>query len=419
MSIFEIGAFLIGLSALFGLINHHFVRAPHTIGLVLIALAASMALLLLESLVPAANVDTLITSVLGRIDFHETLMHGMLSFLLFAGALHVDFSALRRRFRAIGVMATAGTLISTFVIGTGTWLLAGWAGHSVPFIWALVFGALISPTDPVAVLALFRTVPVPPSLKITLAGESLFNDGVGVVVFTVILGVAIQGGEPGFLHIGELFAVEVLGGVVLGLIAGYAGYRAMYHLDEPNLEVLTTLAVVMVCYAAAIRLGASGPIAMVVAGLFIGNEGTKYALSERSRDYLQKFWSLLDEILNSVLFLLIGLEVLIIARTGFDYWMGLLVIPMALAGRWLSVFLSIGVLSRWETFTRGAVAVLTWGGLRGGIAVALALSLPASEYRPFILSITYVVVLFSIIVQGLTVTRLVRRVIPTRSTDPY
>ena len=412
MSIFEIGAFLIGLSALFGLINHHFVRAPHTIGLVLIALAASMALLLLESLVPAANVDTLITGVLGRIDFHETLMHGMLSFLLFAGALHVDFSAMRRRFRTIGVMATAGTLISTFVIGTGTWLLAGWAGHSIPFIWALVFGALISPTDPVAVLALFRTVPVPPSLKITLAGESLFNDGVGVVVFTVILGIAIQGGEPGFLHIGELFAVEVLGGVVLGLIAGYVGYRTMYHLDEPNLEVLITLAVVMVCYAAAIRLGASGPIAMVVAGLFIGNKGMKYAVSERSRDYLQKFWSLLDEILNSVLFLLIGLEVLIVARTGFEYWMGLTVIPVVLAGRWLSVFLSISMLSRWEAFDRGAVTVLTWGGLRGGIAVALALSLPANDYRPFILSITYVVVLFSIIVQGLTVTRLIRRVVP-------
>ncbi len=415
MSLFEIGAFLIGLSALFGYINHRYLRAPHTIGLVLIALAASLALLVIESLVPAANVDTLIVGVLGRIDFHETLMHGMLSFLLFAGALHVDLFALRSRYRTIGLMATAGTAVSTLVIGAVTWLLAGWAGHSIPFVWALVFGALISPTDPVAVLALFRTVPVPPALKGTLAGESLFNDGVGVVVFTILVGVAVQGGEPSLLHIGELFAVEVLGGVVLGLVAGYVGYRAMHHLDEPNLEALITLAVVMVCYAAAIRLEASGPIAMVVAGLFIGNKGMKYAVSERSRDYLQKFWMLLDEILNSVLFLLIGLEVLIIARTGFDFWMGVLVIPVTLAGRWLAVFLSIAALRRWEAFTKGAIPVLTWGGLRGGIAVALALSLPANEFRPLILHVTYVVVLFSIIVQGLTVTRLIRRVVPAES----
>ena len=415
MSLFEIGAFLIGLSALFGYINHRYLRAPHTIGLVLIALAASLALLVIESLVPAANVDTLIVGVLGRIDFHETLMHGMLSFLLFAGALHVDLFALRSRYRTIGLMATAGTVVSTLVIGTVTWLLAGWAGHSIPFVWALVFGALISPTDPVAVLALFRTVPVPPALKVTLAGESLFNDGVGVVVFTILVGVAVQGGEPSFLHIGELFAVEVLGGLALGLVAGYIGYRAMHHLDEPNLEALITLAVVMVCYAAAIRLEASGPIAMVVAGLFIGNKGMTYAVSERSRDYLQKFWMLLDEILNSVLFLLIGLEVLIIARTGFDFWIGVLVIPVTLAGRWLAVFLSIAALRRWEAFTKGAVPVLTWGGLRGGIAVALALSLPANEFRPLILHVTYVVVLFSIIVQGLTVTRLIRRVIPAES----
>ena len=415
MSLFEIGAFLIGLSALFGYINHRYLRAPHTIGLVLIALVASLAMLLVESLMPAANVDALIVEVLGGIDFHDTLMHGMLSFLLFAGALHVDLSALRRRFRTIGLMATAGTLISTLLIGTGTWLLAGWAGHPIPFVWALVFGALISPTDPVAVLALFRTVPVPSSLKATLAGESLFNDGVGVVVFTVILGVAIQGGEPSFLRIGELFAVEVLGGVALGLIAGYACYRAMHRLDELNLQVLITLAVVMVSYAAAIRLDASGPIAMVVAGLFVGNEGMKYGVSERSRDHLQRFWSLLDEVLNSVLFLLIGLEVLIIARGGFEYWMGLLAIPVALAGRWLSVILSTAALRRWEAQSRGAVSVLTWGGLRGGIAVALALSLPANEYRPFILSITYVVVVFSIIVQGLTIARLTRRVVPAQS----
>ncbi len=411
MSLFEIGAFLIGLSALFGYINHRYLHAPHTIGLVLIALAASLSLLVIESLVPAANVDTLITEVLGQIDFHEALMHGMLSFLLFAGALHVDLGALRKRLRAIGVMATAGTLISTLFIGIGTWLLAGLAGHPLPFIWALVFGALISPTDPVAVLSLFRTVPVPSTLKATLAGESLFNDGMGVVVFTVFVGVAVQGGEPELLHIGELFAVEILGGVLLGLAAGYVGYRAMHLLDEPNLEVLITLAVVMVCYAAAVRLNASGPIAMVVAGLFIGNKAMKFAVSERSRDYLQKFWMLLDEILNSVLFLLIGLEVLIIARTGFDYWMGLLLIPVALTGRWLSVFLSIAATRRWEAFTSGAVPVLTWGGLRGGIAVALALSLPANEFRPLILNVTYVVVLFSIIVQGLTVTRLVRRVV--------
>ena len=415
MSLFEIGAILIGLSALFGYINHRYLRAPHTIGLVLIALVASLAMLLVESLVPAANIDAVVVEVLGGIDFHDTLMHGMLSFLLFAGALHVDATALRRRFRTIGLMATAGTLVSALVIGTATWLLAGWAGHPIPFVWALVFGALISPTDPVAVLALFRTVRVPSSLKVTLAGESLFNDGLGVVVFTVILGVAIQGGEPSFLHVGELFVVEVLGGVALGLVAGYTCYRAMHRLDELNLQVLVTLAVVMVSYAAAIRLGVSGPIAMVVAGLFVGNEGMKYGVSERSREHLQRFWSLLDEVLNSVLFLLIGLEVLIIVRDGFEYWMGVLAIPVALAGRWLSVTLSTTALRRWEMQPKGAISILTWGGLRGGIAVALALSLPANEYRPFILSITYVVVVFSIIVQGLTIGRLIRRFVPAGS----
>ena len=413
MSIFEIGAFLIGLSALFGYINYRYLRAPPTIGLVLIALAASLALLLIESVFPSANVDSLITGVLERIDFHDTLMHGMLSFLLFAGALHVDFSALRRQSRTIGLMATVGTVLSTGLIAGGTWVLASIAGHPIPFIWALVFGALISPTDPVAVLGIFESVRVPATLKATLAGESLFNDGLGVVVFTVILGIALQGNNPGFLHIGELFVVEVLGGFVLGLIAGYTGYRALYRINDPNLDILITLAVVMVGYATAIRLGVSGPIAMVVAGLFIGNEGMKFALSASSADYLKKFWSLLDNILNSVLFLLIGLEVLIIARTGFAPWVGLIVIPVTVASRWLSVVFSKTLLSRWEVFGKGAVTVLTWGGLRGGIAVALALSLPPNEYRPFILSITYVVVLFSIIVQGLTVTRVVRRVIPT------
>ncbi len=420
MSVFEIGAFLIGLSALFGYINHRYLRVPHTIGLVLIALAASLTVIAIDFLVPASDADLLITNVLDQIDFHEALMHGMLSFLMFAGALHVDFSALRARFRSIAMMATVGTLISAFVIAGGVWLVFDLVGLPMPFIWALVFGALISPTDPVAVMGLFRTLTVPSTLEAKMAGESLFNDGVGVVLFTIVVSIAVSGAAGGdlqYLELVEFFAIEVFGGALLGLLAGYAGYRAMYHIDEHNLEVLITLAVVMVTYAVAIRLHMSGPIAMVVAGLFIGNKGMKYAVSENTRDYVQKFWSLLDEILNSILFLLIGLEVLIILRTGFGFWVGILIIPITLFGRWLSVYLSISLLKRWETFTKGAVLILTWGGLRGGIAVALALSLPANEYRPAILSVTYAVVLFSIIVQGLTVGRLVARVIPSELED--
>ena len=416
MTVFEIGAFLIGLSALFGYINHRFVRAPHTIGLVLIALAASLTVIAIDSLVPASDADVLITGVLEQIDFHEALMHGMLSFLMFAGALHVDLSVLRSRYRAIAMMATVGTIISACIIAGGVWLVFGLLGIPMPFIWALVFGALISPTDPVAVMGLFRTLDVPRTLEAKMAGESLFNDGVGVVVFTVVVGIATgtaaEGAGFSYPALMGLFAVEVFGGAALGLLGGYAGYRAMHHIDEHSLEVLITLAVVMVTYAVAIRLHMSGPIAMVIAGLFIGNQGMRYAVSERTRDYLQKFWSLLDEILNSVLFLLIGLEVLIIVRAGFGFWVCVAIIPVTLLGRWFSVYLPITLLGRWETFTRGAVPILTWGGLRGGIAVALALSLPANEYRPAILSITYATVLFSIVVQGLTVARLVARVIP-------
>ena len=353
--------------------------------------------------------------MLHQIDFHETVMNGMLSFLLFAGAMHVDFSVFKTRFQAIALMATMGVMISTFVIGGASWLLLNFFGFDFPFIWALVFGALISPTDPVAVLGLFKTVKVPETLEAKMAGESLFNDGVGVVVFTVVVGVAIGGGahgvEMGIATVAELFVTEAIGGAILGLIAGYVGYRAMYHIDEHNLEVLVTLAVVMVTYAIAIRLHMSGPIAMVIAGLFIGNKGMDLAVSDNTRDYVRKFWSLLDEILNSVLFLLIGLEVLVISRQVDAVKVAVLIIPLTLAARWLSVYIPISILSRWNTFTKGAIPILTWCGLRGGIAVALALSLPANEYKPTILTITYAVVLFSIIVQGLTIKPLIEKLI--------
>ena len=415
MSIFSIGAILVGLSALYGFINHRFLHLPHTIGLGVIALLASLSIIGLNLIVPSAQIGQRVTDVLRQIDFNETLMHGMLSFLMFAGALHADFSAIKTSRLTIGVMSIFGTLISTFVIGASMWFLLGFFEFKLPFVWALVFGALISPTDPVAVLSLFKTVEVPDTLQAKMTGESLFNDGVGVVLFTVVLAIALadegHGGNIGPTEVIKLFFTEVAGGALLGLVAGYIGYRAMYGINESSLEVLITLALVMVTYSLALSLHMSGPIAMVVAGLFIGNSGVKYAMSEKTRDYVLTFWTLIDEILNSVLFLLIGFEVLVVAESIENLWFALLAIPVTLFARTFSVTIPITILSHWETFTKGAVPILIWGGLRGGIAVALALSLPDIKYKFAILTITYGVVLFSIIVQGLTVKPLIKMVV--------
>lgn len=415
MSIFTIAAILVGLSALFGYINHRFLHLPHTIGLVVIALAASLSIIGFDLIQPSFHIGKQVTGVLRQIDFNETLMHGMLSFLLFAGALHADFSSFKSRRLTIGVMACLGTLISTFVVGVMMWFLLSLFGFEFPFIWALVFGALISPTDPVAVLSLFKIVDVPDTIQAKMVGESLFNDGIGIVIFTVVVAIAIadgeQSGNMGAVEIIKLFFTEAVGGAVLGLAAGYIGYRAMFGINEPSLEVLITLALVMVTYAIALALDMSGPIAMVIAGLFIGNRGVKYAMSEKTREYVLTFWTLIDEILNSVLFLLIGLEVLVVAKSIDLLEVTLLAIPVTIFARSLSVAIPIAILSHWKTFTKGAVPVLIWGGLRGGIAVALALSLPDTEYKAAILSITYGVVLFSIIVQGLTVKPLIKRMV--------
>jgi CPA1 family monovalent cation:H+ antiporter len=427
LSLFEIAAMMLALSALFGWVNHAFLKLPHTIGLLVMALVASLVLLGLQVAIPSLGLTDLVQSAVGQIDFNETVMNGMLAFLLFAGALHVDMNFLKSKRWAIGLMATLGVLISTAIVGVGFYLVAKMLGIPLPFIWALVFGALISPTDPVAVLSILKTVDMPPELEAKIAGESLFNDGVGVVVFTIIVAVAVQmtgvdvgshGGGHGTgqvdaMSVAKLFFVEAGGGALLGIFTGWLAYRAMAMIDEHAIEILITLGIVAGTYALAQRLHLSGPIAVVVAGLLIGNKGAEYAMSERTRTYLFGFWEMIDEILNSVLFLLIGLEILILSSSMDPKFaiVVLLAIPLVLLARLIAVTIPIRFLGIFQTFTKGAIPVLTWGGVRGGISVALALSLPDVPEKPIILIATYGVVIFSIIVQGLTVKNVVKRLV--------
>ncbi|MDQ0326716.1 CPA1 family monovalent cation:H+ antiporter [Rhodopseudomonas julia] len=413
LSLFDISALLLVLSALFGWVNVRFIRLPHTIGMLLMALFASLAIVAFDVVVPGSHVREAFTETIRQIDFFDTLMHGMLAFLLFAGALHVDFGLLRSERWAVGLMASLGVLISTVIIGFGFYFGANLLGVDLSLPWAFVFGALISPTDPVAVLSLLKSVRVPETLEVKIAGESLFNDGVGIVVFTVLLAIAAGGGEIEPLHIGEIFLLEAGGGALLGFVGGWIAVRLMQSIDHYPVEILLSLALVTGLYAAALALHMSGPIAVVVAGLLVGNRGQRTAMSEETKTYLFHFWEVIDELLNSVLFLLIGLEVLIVATDPELALFALAAIPLVLVARFVSVFLPITLLALKRTFTSGSIAVLTWGGVRGGISVALALSLPDVPAKQPILLTTYAVVIFSIVVQGLTIRSLIRRVVFT------
>jgi CPA1 family monovalent cation:H+ antiporter len=410
----DLAAILLALAAAFGYLNHRWLKLPHTIGLVVIALFASIAILALDLAAPSLGFRATVRGAVKSIDFPDVLMKGMLSFLLFAGALHINLNELARRIWAIVAMATIGVLISTALVGYATYLLAGLAGFGIPLGYCLVFGALISPTDPIAVLGILKTVHVPASLEAKIAGESLFNDGVGIVLFTILVAVAAgtEGGDAlTAAAIGQLFATEALGGGLLGLATGFIAYRAIGSIDEHNLEVLITLALVTLTYSIAITIHVSGPIAVVVSGILIGNHGKRLAMSATTRDYLFKFWSLIDEVLNSVLFLIIGFEILALTFTGPIVLVMALAVPVVLAARLAAVSVPLAALSLRDEFTKGAIPVLTWGGLRGGISVALALSLPDFPQKHVVLAMTYGVVIFSIIVQGLTVERVVRRVV--------
>ena len=435
----DIPAILLGLAALFGALNYWFVKLPHTIGLVVIALVASLAVVALDLVVPTLGLSARVNGFLESLDFNVTLMQGMLSFLLFAGALHVDLGQLLSRKWTILVLASFGVVLSSLIIGGGFWLTATALGLSLPLIVCLVLGVIVTPTDPVAVLGLLKTLKVPAHLKAKIAGESLFNDGVAVVLFSIVVVLAFGGygahgaegshgaeGDHGaggssltFTYGLWLFAKEAIGGALLGLVGGLIAFWVIRRIDDHVLEVIITLALVTGAYSIALHLHLSGPIAMVIAGLLIGNQGTSLAMSEKTRDHLEKFWELIDEILNSVLFLLIGLEIVFIlqnAGSGVSVpviiALVVVVILLSVGARFTAIFLPLQVKALNSEVSRGTVPILTWAGIRGGISVALALSLPESPERGLLLLVTYCVVLFSVIVQGLTVERVIKRYFP-------
>lgn len=408
LSPFDAAAILIVISAALGWINHRVFKLPGTVAMTLMGAIASIIVIGIDALLPGSRVSEAVSGFLGDIDFHETLMNGMLSFLLFAGALHVDIEYLRKGRWQIAFLSTFGVVASTLIVGAGLWVLARVVGVEVPLIWCFVFGAIVSPTDPVAVMGVLKTAKVPPRLQATIAGESLFNDGVGVVVFSILLASAASGEAFSFVHASELFLIEALGGAVLGGVLGWIAFRAMKAIDDYSVEVMVTLATVMGGYALATALHISGPVAMAVAGLIVGNHGVSYAMSDTTKDYVLKFWALIDEVLNAVLFLLIGLEAVVLSERLGLLGLGLMTVPLVLAARAVSVGGPLLVWRRLLPF-KLAFPVMIWGGLRGGISIALALSLPAGPMKDVLVAATYIVVLFSVVAQGGTIGGLVKR----------
>jgi len=408
MSLLQIASLLIVLAGAFGAINYLFLRLPSSIGILVVALLASFAIIATDAIFPSLTVEEQIRAQVLELDFSDALLEGMLGLLLFAGALHVKLSDLRKSWLVIFLMATIGVGISTAIVGFGFSWITG-----MPLMVALVFGALISPTDPVAVLGVLREADLPKSLETKIAGESLFNDGVGYVVFLVLVGLAFPSGDQhgtGLADAALLFLQEVLGGATLGLVLGWLTFRVMRLIDDYSLEVLITLGLAFGGYELAVWLHVSAPIMAVCAGLLIGDIGAKHGMSEETREYVESFWKLVDEILNAVLFLMIGFEVFAVAFETDFLISGFMAIGLALLARLAAVSIPVLVLKPIRTFSKGVIPIMTWGGLKGGISVALALSLPDSEWKPLILTVTYTVVIFSIIVQGLTVTRLAERV---------
>lgn len=409
-------AVLMSLAAGFAYINIRVTRLPMTIGLMLISLLFAGGLLIAEALgVPAgATAESIVSSI----DFSDLLLEGALGLLLFAGSIHVNFNDLAKQWAEIGLFATLGVVLSTMLVGVATWAVSDILHLGLAPLECFLFGALISPTDPIAVLGILKRAGAPQNLETKITGESLFNDGIGVVVFLVLFQMAYGGEVIGVTEVSVIFVEEVLGGLGLGLFGGFICYRMLKSVNHPQVEIMVTLALVMGLYASAQALHFSGPLASVVAGLLIGNRGRAFAMSEATRQHLDTFWELVDDILNALLFTLIGLEALVVSLEMNHIIAGLAAVVVALAARTISISVPVALLVHWRNFGKGTIRVMAWGGLRGGISVALALSLPATPERDVLLTMTYVVVAFSILVQGLTIKPLVEKLAVTRQPVP-
>ncbi len=409
MTLYTLISIVICLAAMFAYLIAKYTKLPTTIGVVMLTLLVSVVMIILNRVSYSVYIENIKTAV-AALDFHDLLLNKMLGFLLFAGAIHVNASDLKKQSLPIVALASVGTVISTILVSTFIYYLFIFFHHPVPFIYCLLFGSLISPTDPIAVLGILKQAKIPTTLEMKITGESLFNDGVALVIFTLIYEVAVSGAE----HVTAgnvllLFLKEAGGGILFGIALGYAGYYLNMSINNYSVEVLITVAIVMGGYELASYLHISGPLAMVVAGIITGNRVKQKAMSDITRDYLEKFWGLIDEILNVILFMLIGMEMLIVPIDIIIVWIGLIAIVVVLLSRYISVGISVLLFKRIIAFEKNVISILTWGGLRGGLSVAMALSLDNDMYRNRFVAITYIIVIFSIVVQGLTIGKVARK----------
>ncbi len=407
MNVFQIAAILVSITALVSFLNARFIKLPATIGVMLVSLVISLIVASLGSFYPACREQA--ANFLSQIDFTHAVLDGMLALLLFAGALHLNMADLAREWRLITLLSIFGTVLSTLAIGVTFRFVCKWTGLDVPMIQCMLFGALISPTDPVAVLAILKSVGAPKAIETQMAGESLFNDGIGVVVFLTLLDIA-SGSHATAGVVSFALLREVGGAAVVGIGAGFVTTFLLSRIREYQTEVLLTLALAMGGYVLAGAIGASGPIAVVIAGLLIGYHGKSAEVSRHTREHIDTFWELIDSILNAVLFVLVGMEVLVTPMHRSYFMLGAITILVALIARWISVGGIVQLARRFRPYEPGTIRVLTWGGLRGGLSLAMALSIPKGMHHDLILAMTYIVVVFSVLVQGVSVRELARRV---------